>query len=166
MPGMSGVVLLEQVRRIHPSTIRIALSGQTNLEPVCRPPSQPTNSSPSQPVLKYCEMLLKRACSLNEFFSDNNLQTVIARLKHIPSQPALYLQISELLQSSDYSTQAVGEIIGRDPAMSAKLLQLVNSAFFGVSEPKMIPPMQLTFWEQTQSGPWFSVSMGKLPSVK
>src|SRR5882757_4698210 len=39
----------------------------------------------------------------------------------------------EALASPDTSLEQIGDIIASDPAMTAKILQLVNSAFFGIA---------------------------------
>jgi HD-like signal output (HDOD) protein len=46
--------------------------------------------------------------------------------------PLLYARILEELGSPDASMAGVAAIIEQDPGMTAKLLQLVNSSFFGV----------------------------------
>src|ERR1019366_2685322 len=44
-------------------------------------------------------------------------------------------QLAEELQKNSTSMKCVGEIISHDIAMTAKILQLVNSAFFGLPQP-------------------------------
>ena len=51
----------------------------------------------------------------------------------LPSVPSVYFRVVKELQSASASLDKIGEIIATDPGMTAKLLQLVNSAFFGVS---------------------------------
>jgi putative nucleotidyltransferase with HDIG domain len=53
-------------------------------------------------------------------------------MKTVPSLPALYFQILKQLRSPETAMESVGETIAQDPAMTAKILQLVNSAFFGL----------------------------------
>jgi putative nucleotidyltransferase with HDIG domain len=53
-------------------------------------------------------------------------------LPKLPSPPQLYFQVVKELQSPDASLESVGALIARDPAMTAKILQLVNSAVFGL----------------------------------
>jgi putative nucleotidyltransferase with HDIG domain len=47
--------------------------------------------------------------------------------------PAIYSQIMEEMQSEDPSIKKVGDIIAQDASMTAKILQIVNSVFFGLS---------------------------------
>jgi HD-like signal output (HDOD) protein len=51
----------------------------------------------------------------------------------LPSVPSVYFQVLKELQSPHARIDKIGEIVGTDPGMTAKLLQLVNSAFFGIS---------------------------------
>ena len=55
-------------------------------------------------------------------------------MSSLPSLPEQYERIMEELQSEDASLPKIGEIIESDVAMTAKILQLVNSAFFGLSQ--------------------------------
>ena len=51
----------------------------------------------------------------------------------LPSLPSVYFKVLEQLNSPNASAQSIGELMSMDPAMTAKLLQLVNSAFFGIA---------------------------------
>jgi HD-like signal output (HDOD) protein len=64
---------------------------------------------------------------------------LIARIRYVPSPPAIYSQIATEIGSHDVGVERVGELIARDPAITAKVLQLANSAFFGVRR-KVIRP--------------------------
>jgi HD-like signal output (HDOD) protein len=61
------------------------------------------------------------------------LRALISGTVSLPSTPSLYTELMEAVRSSEASVQQLGAIIARDPAMTAKVLQLVNSAFFGIS---------------------------------
>ncbi len=61
------------------------------------------------------------------------LKHFIAEMGSLPSLPSLYLQLAEELRSPDVSAARVGRIISKDLAMTSKILQIVNSAYFGLS---------------------------------
>jgi putative nucleotidyltransferase with HDIG domain len=133
MPGMDGAEFLSQVREKFPASIRIALSGETDSHMIYR-----CVQHAHQYLAKPCDadMLVsavKRAFSLRELMNDDNLEAVVANMTSLPSLPEQYGQIMQELQSEDPSLQKVGEVIESDVAMSAKILQLVNSAFFGLA---------------------------------
>ncbi len=52
----------------------------------------------------------------------------------IPSQPKVLMEVNKEINSPDASFSSVAEIISRDVSMSAKVLKVVNSAIFGLSE--------------------------------
>jgi len=135
MPGMDGAQLLSEVMRRHPEVIRVVLSGHSDLECIMKAVG-PTH----QYLTKPCDVdkliiTVERALALRDLLTDEKLRSLVTSLERLPSLPALYQEIVRALRSEETSLSAVGEIIGRDPAMTAKILQLVNSAFFGLGRP-------------------------------
>jgi putative nucleotidyltransferase with HDIG domain len=119
--------------RLHPQTVRIVLSGYSDLSEVvgCIGLTHQFLEKPcSLDDLKNC---LARVSQLNDRFTDQKLRNFAASLKNLPSLPELYLEISDALQSPNCSAQRIAEIASEDPAIAAKLLQLSNSAYFGFS---------------------------------
>lgn len=49
------------------------------------------------------------------------------------SPPDVCIRLFELIETNQASAQALGEIISRDPSLTAKLLRIVNSSFFHFS---------------------------------
>jgi len=132
MPGMDGVQLLAEIMDRHPDIVRIILSGQLDQEMILQ-----TVRSAHQHLAKPCDAdLLKstlaQAFALRDILVDDNLQKLVSRIESLPSLPSLYLEIMEELHSANTSFQKVGKIIARDVGMTAKILQMVNSAFFGL----------------------------------
>jgi len=132
MPGMDGAELLNRVKERYPETVRIILSGHSELELVMKSvgPTHQYLTKPCEPDL--LRATLKRAFALRDLLADEQLQGLAAGMTTLPSLPTLYQRIVEVLQEPDASLAAVGEVIGQEPAMAAKVLQLVNSAFFGL----------------------------------
>ena len=133
MPGMSGADLLREVRKRHPQTVRIVLSGQTKRENILKSIT-PIHQFLSKP----CEAgklksTIVRAFALRELLNNDKLKAFISKVESLPSLPVIYHEIVDALQSEDASTGMVGKIIAKDIGMSAKILQLVNSAFFGLA---------------------------------
>jgi putative nucleotidyltransferase with HDIG domain len=132
MPGMNGVQLMEQVVERHPHVIRIALSGHAERDVVVK-----AVRLAHQYLSKPCEgdflkEKLTQALRLRHVMESPTLQAITSRVSSLPSVPALYAQLMAEMQSANPSIQKVGEIIGNDPAITAKILQLINSAFFGL----------------------------------
>lgn len=132
MPGMDGAELLSEVSRRHPQTVRIVLSGHADQETVLRAvgPAHQYLVKPCEP--EKLKSTISRARALRELLADDALARLTSRLKALPSLPALYTEVMTEANSPDASVAKLGEIISQDVGMSAKVLQLVNSAFFGL----------------------------------
>jgi len=132
MPGMNGLDFLTEVKRRHPEVIRVILSGQAEGELTGR-----AVGVAHQYISKPCEpetiiSTIQRARSLKTLLLNNKLRALVSRIDSVPSLPTLYSQIVMEVNSPEPSIRIIGEIIANDIGMTAKVLQLVNSAFFGI----------------------------------
>lgn len=55
-------------------------------------------------------------------------------VKDIPTLPVIYQELFQKMQDPDVSVPEIAEIISHDQALSAKVLHLVNSAFYGYAK--------------------------------
>jgi HD-like signal output (HDOD) protein len=53
----------------------------------------------------------------------------------LPAAPGCYLELTRLLNDPSVSAAEVAKVVGRDPGLAAKVLQLCNSAFFSAGRP-------------------------------
>jgi HD-like signal output (HDOD) protein/CheY-like chemotaxis protein len=135
MPGMDGSQLLTEVLKRHPQAVRIVLSGHAEREAVLRLVG-PAHQYLSKPCdADELRQAIARAFALRDLLGNERLKQLTTRIKNLPSLPALQDRLTEELRKDSPSVEAVGEIISRDIAMTAKILQLVNSAFFGLAQP-------------------------------
>lgn len=144
MPGMDGLKLLAEIKQKYPHILRIVLSGESNAELLYK-----STSVSHQFLSKPCnaEMLksvIAHAYALNNLFNNESLKKRMAQIDSLPSIPSLYAEIMEVLNSPSSSLKKVGEIISKDIGMSAKILQLVNSAYFGLSREISNPSQAVT----------------------
>ena len=58
----------------------------------------------------------------------------VKQLNHIATLPEVTLGIIELVENPRSSASALNALIGRDPALSARVLRVVNSAFYGLPQ--------------------------------
>lgn len=58
-------------------------------------------------------------------------KTLVSGFIHLTSLPEIYQRISSALEHSDYSIDELGQLIVQDPGLSARLLKIVNSPFYG-----------------------------------
>lgn len=133
MPQMDGATLLTMVQERHPNAVRIVLSGHTELEAALRavPVAHQFLSKPCNP--DQLVEVIRRASGLQELLASPSLRKTIGHIKHLPTFPRTYRALTAALVNPDVSAKEVAGIVEQDVGLCAKLLQLVNSAFFGLS---------------------------------
>jgi len=132
MPGMDGAELLRTIAERHPRSIRIVLSGQSDEASILKLVGK-THQFLAKPCdAEILRAVLSRAFALQTLLADERLQELVTTLDSLPSIPTVYNKVARLLQSEDASLRDIGRLVAEDPPMTAKLLQVVNSAFFGV----------------------------------
>jgi putative nucleotidyltransferase with HDIG domain len=134
MPGMDGVQLLDLVSQTTPGVMRFVLSGNVTDTQVMRSTSLVHQMIPKPTDVEHIFGVVERACRLRDRLTDPQLLRLITGIKNLPSAPLLYNRLIKELQSENASALTIGNIIAQDAAMTAKILQLVNSAFFGLSD--------------------------------
>jgi len=132
MPGMSGVELLQYVLERCPNTTRIVLSGHLD-EQDSHQASRLAHQFLSKPTdAEALKKAVSRASMMQQSLSDEKMRKLVGSCSTLPSLPKIYNELTEAVRSDKVDAKAVADIISRDVAMTAKLLQLVNSSFFGV----------------------------------
>lgn len=132
MPGMDGAELLTEIRNRHPHTIRIMLTGQADEESTIRAIGivHQFLSKPCDP--DKLKKIIIQSGHLQEMFSNNQLKSIVSQIGTLPSLPKTYQELQKALQRTEPDIKEIGKIIEKDVAMCAKILQLVNSSFFGL----------------------------------
>jgi len=133
MPGMSGAQLLQETMKRHPKTSRLIMSGYADAEQIaqCLGATHQFIAKPFE--LGVLRGTIGRVCALDSWLLDEKLRSLVSQLRNLPSLPSLYFRIIDALSAPDTSIEEIGKIIASDPSMTAKILQLVNSAFFGIA---------------------------------
>jgi HD-like signal output (HDOD) protein/CheY-like chemotaxis protein len=132
MPGMDGANLLAESRRRHPETARVVMSGFYDKETALRLVCATHQYLPKPCAPDRLSNAINRIFRLRELLSSETLQRLVARIKSLPSPPLVYTQLMAELERDEPELEKIGQVISHDPSMSAKILQLVNSAYFGL----------------------------------
>ena len=132
MPGMTGNQLLEQAAKISPNTIRIILSGQCDEAATIAsiPLAHQFITKPT--TAKTIVEKIDRALTIAGTLDNKVIQQHLTNLGRIPMAPHSYRETINELQKEEPSIDAIGAIIVKDAMISSKILQIVNSAFFGL----------------------------------
>jgi len=132
MPGIGGVELLETISERYPQVIRFVLSGHIDQELAHK-----STRVAHQFIAKPCDThqlvrIIQHSFQLRDLQKDPRLNAIITSIKKLPSLPALYVQLVQEMESPEVSSRSIATIISKDITMTAKTLQLVNSAFYGM----------------------------------
>ncbi|MDB6030324.1 MAG: Response regulator, CheY-like [Verrucomicrobiales bacterium] len=131
MPETDTHKLLQEIAAKYPSTLRIAVSDQEKRTALqLKAPAHQHLAKPFDFGLLHSS--LQRAFEAGDLLPSGKLKQMLAGIQTLPTPPSVYTEVLRELQSPDPDMEKAGEIIGKDLALIAKLLQLVNSAFFGL----------------------------------
>ncbi len=132
LDGMDGPDLLKEIQSLHPATIRLLFSGET-----LHTPAREIVHHAHQFIAKPCDnqqliAILERVIRFRALLHSSALLNLVGGLGTLASLPAVYQRLIQALQSENTTLAEIGRIASEDMGMTAKLLQLVNSAFFGL----------------------------------
>lgn len=132
MPDMDGAQLLKEVQVRSPRTVRLVLSGYADLEASMR-----SVCVSHQYIAKPCDSedlkrVVARACALEALLHDPGLLEMVGKVGELPVIPETYRALVDALAEAEVDLGRVGSIVERDQGIAAKILQLVNSSYFGV----------------------------------
>lgn len=144
LPDMSGCELLEHVRTHCPLSLRILMTEQAQNQTVFA-------------LLKCAHQLLTKPCPtqllldavhsayrLRALFMNPEVRRTVHQLDQLPVIPAVYAQLNTELAKDDFTVQAVGDIIAQDMGLTAGILKIINSAYFGLSRRVDSPQQAVT----------------------
>ena len=135
MPGMDGAQLLGEIGDKYPRMLRVILSGQSDRETVL------TAVKPMHQFLsKPCDSeklfeVIKRAEIFQQTIGSADVLAAISRADCLPSFPEIVNEINAEVDSDNSTSGSLAKIVSKDPILTARLLQLSNSAIFALSHP-------------------------------
>jgi HD-like signal output (HDOD) protein len=135
MHGLDGADLLNVVRNEYPEVVRIILSGNPDQALMFKSVHATHRYVPKPCDVNVLKNVIDRTLSLRSVLRGRRMKEFASRLSVIPSVPALYRQVLEELENPNCSLDRVGRVIAQDIGMSAKVLKVVNSAYFGLANP-------------------------------
>ena len=132
MPEIDGQAVLKKAKSEHPGAVRIVLAESGERDAMMR-----VVQVAQQFLTKPCEAtalynVLARASQMQNLLSDENLRQVVGKLEKLPSLPVAYWALTRALADADADIPKVARIVEKDPAMCGKIMQFVNSAYFGL----------------------------------
>ncbi len=131
MPGMNGAQVLRRVQQSWPDALRVILSGQTDQAELLG-----DIGAVHQFLQKPCDpdavrTTILRAQTVRKLLESRRLRKVSAGVVSLPLLASTHTMLAKALDA-DASLTAIAEIVDRDMALKTKLIQLVNTSFFGM----------------------------------
>jgi HD-like signal output (HDOD) protein len=132
MPGMDGGQLLGEIRTKYPHIVRIIVSPPSDQQMIQRSIGTAHQFVPKPLDIAVLKATVTRACTLRDLLTNDALKKLVSGMQSLPSLPTLYREIMAELQSPNASLKKAGQIVTKDMAMVTKILQWVNSPFYGL----------------------------------
>ncbi|WP_415905323.1 HDOD domain-containing protein [Neptuniibacter sp. QD48_55] len=132
MPEMDGEQLLRAVKESVPEAMRILISGDTSDNTVLASADVAHLLLPKPFEAQELVEVLERAKALKQIPISDLKRKLIGSLQHLPALPLVYSRLKEYLVKADEpEISQLSLIIEGDLAISAKVIQVANSSFFG-----------------------------------
>ena len=131
MPEMNGADLLEKVSQQFPHIIRIILSGEAKRDQTYR-----TIGRSHRFVAKPCEAdtlisAIEAPLNLRNVLGNEEAAISSSIYDHLRSSPITFENLEAMLEQEEPPADKITALIRQDPNLTARLLQIANSAYFG-----------------------------------
>lgn len=130
MPVVDGVDVLMFAKLHCPATIRIMLSGYSEIEHTIKVSSLAHRYLTKPCDLEELEATVRRSLELSKKLNDDTIKDAAGKIDLLPVGTSQRQILLELINRDDMSINDIAHIIESDIAMTTKVLHLVNSAFF------------------------------------
>lgn len=131
MPGMNGAEFLEEVRRRHPGTVRLILSGQCDRAAVLDA-AGPAHQFLSKPCsAETLRNTIGHIFEVQDQLANAEIRTAVSRLQGLPIPENHLRKLADVFARPQASDAALIKIVHDDFALFSKCLQLVGCGFLG-----------------------------------
>lgn len=131
MAGMDGAELLTGVRERSPHTARIILSGRSEREALLRAVGPAHQYLPKPVDIDELARVVEHVRGASPDVLRDPIRSLIGQADRLPSPPELFQQLMDMIESPNWTVNGVADVLGNDVALTAEILKLVNSSFFG-----------------------------------
>ena len=131
MPGMDGWQLLAEVKKLYPQTVRLVLSGYAEPGAIMRLVGTAHQYMAKPGDSEILKTAIAQTHLMRRLLSSDEIALMVGNVGTLPSFPKAFQEISSCLKQPSATVTEAARIIGRDVAMTANIMKLVNSAFFG-----------------------------------
>jgi putative nucleotidyltransferase with HDIG domain len=138
--AVASTSFLNEVWTRKPQTTRFLLGDSTaDSDVLVRCALGPHQFIPGPINPEKLDAALARADSIKRIVNNEKIRSLVSRMRTLPSRPALSIEVMRELRSAKASASAVGELVSKDLAISTKLIQVANSAFYSAEQKVSTP---------------------------
>ena len=134
MPQMNGAELLRKAEKAHPFIHRFIVANRDEIGVLEDGIGSSFHFLPKPCPANRLLTEIQRCLSIEAWLGKPQIKNIVGTLGELPSLPSLYIKIVDTLNDDDVSIEKVGKAISNDITISAKILKIVNSSFFGFDE--------------------------------
>lgn len=116
-----------------PGLIRVMLNDRLQMHQIAKASELCHRSIPFTASANELMLELNQCVQARNTINKPAVRDYVGSIERLPSLPSIYSELNDALASDATGAAEIAAIIEKDPAMSAKVLQLVNSAFFALS---------------------------------
>jgi HD-like signal output (HDOD) protein len=131
LPDLSGAELLNRLRTSSPKTLRFIAAAEALKEKVMCHVLRGHQFLAIHFDRETLKSSIERSLAA-DYGMNNSLRELVGRIRTFPTIPSLYLEVVNALKDPNATTDEIGAIIAKDMAMTTKLVQVLNSAYFGL----------------------------------
>lgn len=129
--GLESFLL--ELRSKSPEVTRVVLAGADVKSELAIPLSLLAHQVIKKPFIPpQLFELVERTCVVGEALVDRRLAQVLGQLGALPALPKTYSALGQMTQDPNVSLDAVAKVVEADPAITAAVLRIINSAYFGL----------------------------------
>lgn len=129
MPGQDGGQLLAEVRRLHPDTARLILSGQTADTDMIRVVALAHQFLRKPCASEELTAAVERALRLRQELAGEQVRSELQGVETLPAPSSALHQLVETLGNPGAGPAEVAAVLDRDPVLAGQVLGLINSLF-------------------------------------
>jgi len=125
--------LLQKVVNKFPSIIRVIVGRQMTPQQIARASELAHHVLPLDCDPQGLVKDIQSSAHISDLINKPIIKNYIASIKTLPVLPDIYDKLNSCLTSERSDAREIAKIIEQDPVMAAKIMQLVNSAYFGLT---------------------------------
>jgi HD-like signal output (HDOD) protein len=144
-PRTEVAALLADLKKQHPSTLRLLMADGPLVGESAMLVHDAHDQLPRTIASGGLKGGLLRSCALQDMIHSPGIERLVDRIDALPSVPTLYTEFVTAARDASSTIEDLGNIIGKDPALTARLLQLVNSAAFALPQKIASPGQAATY---------------------